>query len=261
MQASGKQGRGFRLAQISDCHLPEKPQTSYRGLNADQGLAAVLAALVRWQPDGIILTGDLSEDASRASYQRLAAVTRELGVPVCALPGNHDEPALMQEFFPNGPYAGPHLQQAGDWQLLLLNSARPGRIDGCLDEADLQAISGLLAGDQPAVLALHHQPLPIGAPWIDRYMLEQPEKLLEQLRHWQQIKVVTWGHVHQVFESRVDGVRFLSAPSTAANSLPNTQRFTLDPDGPACRCFELFADGGVESGILYAQQAGNAEPA
>ena len=67
-----KPGRGFRLAQISDCHLSADPDKPYRGLRADTGLEAVIAATARWQPDAVLVTGDLSEDASESSYQRLA---------------------------------------------------------------------------------------------------------------------------------------------------------------------------------------------
>jgi hypothetical protein len=35
-----------------------------------------------------------------------------------------------------------------------------------------------------------------------------------------------------------------------ANSLPRTERFTLDLDGPSCRWLELSPDGTVETGVL-----------
>jgi len=248
---------GFRLAQISDCHLPARADTPYRGLQADAGLMAVVKAVDAWRPDAVLLSGDLSEDASESSYCRLAEHIDSLGVPICALPGNHDLPELMQKYFPQGPYQGPFRELAGGWQLILFNSARPRRIDGCIDAADLQQLAAWmqleLAG--PALLALHHQPVPVGAPWIDKHRLEQPEPLLRSVADHLMIKAVVWGHVHQAFETAIGQARFMSAPSTAANSLPGTQRFSLDPRGPACRWLELFDDGRLESGILYATPA------
>jgi hypothetical protein len=47
----------------------------------------------------------------------------------------------------------------------------------------------------------------------------------------------------------------LGAPSTVANSLPQTRRFTLDLAGPACRWLELGVDGGVETGLLRPAQS------
>lgn len=247
------QSRGFRLAQISDCHLPASPATPYRGLKADPGLAAVVQAVAAWQADAVMLTGDLSEDASAPSYGRLAEQLQTLNIPVCALPGNHDAPEVMMQYFPHGPYLGPYLQKAGTWQLMLLNTARPRRIDGSIDIADLQQIAEWLQGADgvPTLIALHHQPVPVGAPWIDKHMLQEPQELLECVAQYPQIKGVVWGHVHQVFERVIGQARFVSAPSAAANSLPGTARFSLDPCGPACRWLELFDDGRLESGIIY----------
>ena len=248
-------GKGFRLVQISDCHLPASAEKPYRGLRADTGLQQVLAAVAGWQADAVLITGDLSEDASQASYQRLAGHIAELKVPVFALPGNHDLPGRMQRYFPQGPYLpypGSAVLQAGDWQLLMLDSARPGRIDGSIDARQLDQLQQGLQPGVPALLALHHQPVAIGTPWIDKYPLEQPERLLEFVAAHPEIKAVLWGHVHQAFETAIGGTRFMSSPSTAANSLPGSERFTHDPRGPACRWFELFDDGRLESGILYA---------
>jgi Icc protein len=253
-RTSSKQqpGRGFRLAQISDCHLPASADKPYRGLRADSGLEQVLAAVAGWQADAVLVTGDLSEDASESSYQRLAGCIAELDVPVLAIPGNHDLPVLMQRYFPQGPYPGSAVLQAGDWQVLLLDSARPGRIDGSIDAQQLEQLEQQLQSGVPALLVLHHQPVVIGSPWIDKYRLEQPEALLEFVAEHEEIKAVLWGHVHQAFDTQIGSTRFMSAPSTAANSLPGHERFTHDPAGPACRWLELYVDGTLETGILYA---------
>jgi Icc protein len=249
---SPDEGRGFRLVQVTDCHLPASPDKPYRGLNSDSGLRAVIAAVTGWQPDAVLITGDLSEDASAASYQRLAAEVAKPDVPVWALPGNHDLPARMQQHFPIGPYAGPVVQRAGNWQVLLLDSSRPGRIDGSIDPQHLEHLQQRLEKGVPAVLALHHQPVAIGSPWIDKYRLAEPEALLAFVAAQAEIKAVVWGHVHQAFETVIGGARFIASPSTAANSLPGCERFTHDPAGPACRWLELLPDGRFETGILQA---------
>lgn len=250
-QIQQNQNRRFRLAQISDCHLSTHPDTPYRGLSADAGLATVVKAVADWRPDAVMLTGDLSEDGSEASYRRLAEHIAPLNVPVCALPGNHDVPDLMQAYFSHGPYQGACVLPAGDWKLLLINSARPRRIDGSIDPGDLLRVQQYLQGDSPAILALHHQPIAIGAAWIDKYRLDQPDGLLACVADQPQVKAVVWGHVHQAFETQIGSTRFLSAPSSAANSLPASPRFTLDPAGPAFRWLELFPDGSLETGILH----------
>ncbi len=255
-QPQQKQSRSFRLVQISDCHLSANPVAAYRGVSSDAGLVAVIKAVANWRPDAVMLTGDLSEDGSEASYRRLAEHIAPLNVPVFALPGNHDVPELMQPYFPHGPYQGACVEHVGDWKLLLLNSARPRRIEGSIDPGDLLQVQQYLQGDSPAVLALHHQPIAIGAAWIDKYRLDQPDGLLACVADHPRVKAVVWGHVHQAFETQIGSARFLSAPSSAANSLPASPRFTLDPAGPAFRWLELFTEGRpggcLETGIIHA---------
>jgi len=250
-----KHRNALRVIQISDCHLAAEPDMPYRGRNADAGLRSLVPAIVAWRPDLILATGDLSEDGSAASYERLACHLRPIDAPIIALAGNHDDPAHLQRHFPEGPQSGIVSLRIGGWQMVLLNSARPGRIDGAISQDDIQQLQQLLDTDpdRPAVLALHHQPVPLGSPWIDRHMLKAPGKLLDLVTRRKQIRAIVWGHVHQAFESWLGNALMFACPSTAANSLAGTLRFVDDPDGPACRWLQLHATGMVESGLLRAR--------
>ena len=48
-------------------------------------------------PDAILVTGDIAEDQTSGAYQMLRDILEPAGCPVYCLPGNHDDPALMQE--------------------------------------------------------------------------------------------------------------------------------------------------------------------
>ena len=250
----GSSARPVRIIQVSDCHVPQNPATLYRGLNADRNLASLLPAMRHWQPDLILLTGDVSEDGSAAAYGRVSAHLSTVGAPVLALPGNHDDPAVMRRYFLAGPWSGPHSEKARNWQLLLLDSTVPGQVSGKLDSGALERLDRLLRESTAshALVALHHQPVPMNAEWIDRYALEQPAGLLDLLERHPRVRCVTWGHVHQDFEARRGEVLLLGSPSTVANSLPGTEKFALDLTGPACRWLELGLDGTVSTGVLRA---------
>jgi 3',5'-cyclic-AMP phosphodiesterase len=245
-------GQPFRLVQISDCHLAESATTPYRGKNADAGLQSLLPAIVDWRPQLILLTGDVSEDASPAAYGRVAGAIECLDAPICALPGNHDDDAVMSRYFSHGPWAGPLAVRAGEWQLLLLKSSVAGRIDGAINPVDLGELGARLRVEsgRPVLVALHHQPVVVGAAWIDRYMLQEPGRLLRLVEAHQQVRGLVWGHVHQAFASTLGRAQLLSCPSTAVNSLPATRQFQHDPAGPACRWLLLHADGLLETGLL-----------
>lgn len=242
----------YKIVQVSDCHVAANRRADYRGLNADRALAGLLPVIRRWQPDLIMVTGDVSEDASPASYGRVAAALNSVGAAVVALPGNHDDPAVMRRYFPQGPWDGPLLTGARGWQLVLLDSTARGEIGGVLSRDHLAALKGGLkrSASEHVLVALHHQPVPVGSPWIDRYALKNPEWLLALLDRDPRVRCITWGHVHQDFSAHRGDVRLLGSPSSVANSIPGKQKFTLDVAGPACRWLKLCRDGTVETGLL-----------
>lgn len=242
----------LRILQVSDCHVSADRHADYRGQNADENLESLLPAMRAWDPDLVLLTGDVSEDASAASYARAAGALEAIGSPLLALPGNHDQPAVMKQYFYRGPWRGAYAFEQGAWLLVLLDSTEKGGIAGSFSEHYLAGFEDLLNGSSAdfVLVALHHQPVSVNAPWIDRFPLENPEPFLKSVDQDGRIRGIVWGHVHHDFRIERHGAVLLGAPSTVANSLPETERFTPDPGGPACRWLELDREGGVETGLL-----------
>jgi Icc protein len=240
----------FRILQVSDCHLPENPQTPYRGHNADDNLGRLAGAVRAFGPDALVLTGDLSEDGSQASYRRMAGWAASFGVPVWWLPGNHDEPERMRPVFESAGFsAGPSVA-AGSWTLVLLDSRWPDDPAGELDAERLEPLKTLPAGG-PVGVFVHHQPIPVGARWIDRVGMRETARLWEQVAGRTPPRFIAFGHVHQRFRQSVDGVEVLACPSTAANSHPRTERFSPGETTPMARWFVLGKQG-FRSGLLAA---------
>jgi Icc protein len=248
----------LKLIQLSDCHVTASSCVPYRDEDPRTALMTIIKAVAQWGPDLVLATGDLSEDASAASYEFLAEAFARLKAPVWVTAGNHDDPASLRAHFDHCALDKAELvfegAKADDWRVVMLNSARPGAIDGQLDEDQLRSLDQLINQDKrPAVVALHHQPWPVGSPWIDRWPLQKPEALHQCLESGTGQRLVLWGHVHQALRFGSGKVVGLSAPSTVSNSLPGQQRFTLDATGPACRWLELEPGGGFRTGLLRPQ--------
>lgn len=244
--------KGILIAQVTDCHLPADPQQSYRGINPYLNLRTLLKSVKARKPDLLLATGDLSEDGSKRSYQALQARFRPLGVPVLALPGNHDDAGILAETFPGSPVDGIGVSEHGSWKIIRLNSCLPGKPEGRLSEKTLTELAGFLDnhGQSPLLIALHHQPVEVGSPWIDKYRLLEPHRLLGLIDRYSNVKAVVWGHIHQAFETYRGATAMLGGPSSAINALPGTQKFTADMNGPAFRWLELGEDKTVASGIV-----------
>lgn len=242
--------RPFTLLQLSDSHLSADPAASYRGQNADANLLRLLPACRLLAPDGLVLSGDVAEDASTEAYERAGRMLDGLAPRTAWIPGNHDDRAVMEPIFDRlGYQAGPVLEWGG-WQIVLLDSAVPNRPEGHLDDSRLAPLDEL-APERPALVFVHHQPLSVGSPWIDKYPLTEPARLWARLNATT-VKIVAFGHVHQAFSGEQDGIPCRSAPSTVANGQPGTARFTYDPTGPKARWYRLWPDGRWRSGIVSA---------
>ncbi|AKS43405.1 metallophosphoesterase [Wenzhouxiangella marina] len=240
----------FTLVQISDCHLAADQQASYRGENADRNLKRLLPGIAALAPDGLVMSGDLSEDASPESYARLAEIVKPMAPKRAWLPGNHDDRAVAAEVLAEPDFlAGPVLDWGG-WQLVLLDSAEADRPAGVVSDARLAPLEQL-DGERPALVFIHHQPLPVNAPWIDKYPLTQAERFWAKIDS-QTVRAVAFGHVHQAFKGEKNGVVCLSCPSTVANSQAETERFTPDPTGPKARWYRLHEDGRWQTGLISA---------
>lgn len=245
----------IRIAQLTDCHLMSSPEQDYRGKDSQQSLQRLMQSVREFAPELLLATGDLSEDASPASYKALQGNFEPLGIPVLALPGNHDDPALLAKTFNGSPVGNVEISQHGDWQIIRIDSTVPGTPAGRINTEALAELEQVLSQqpDRLRLIALHHQPVPVGSPWIDKYRLLEPEGFLQLIDQCAGIKAVVWGHTHQVFTQQRNGIAMLGSPSSVINSLPTVQNFTASELGPAFRWLELGGNGMVRTGIIAAE--------
>ncbi len=241
----------MRLLQVTDCHLASDPDADYRGESAQRNLDRLTVAVSAFAPDRLVLTGDLSEDASPASYERIVDWASGFACPVAWIPGNHDDRARMQAPFDAAGWDAGPVVEAGGWQLLLLDSAWVDEPAGRLTPDRLEPLTRLDA-TRPAGVFVHHQPVPVGATWIDKVPLEEPDGFWKAVEDAKGVRFVAFGHVHQRFRGQHLGIECLAAPSSAANSLPGMPRFTPGEAAPMARWFVLGDRGCWTSGLIGA---------
>ncbi|OSM04448.1 metallophosphoesterase [Magnetofaba australis] len=252
------------LLQLSDCHLfAEADGKLFDSIPALAPLQAVAADLRQSHPDATlgVLTGDLSQDESAASYAHCMAALSGCDLPFLAIPGNHDDVATMQQAFAQGGsirlFLG-ELRLAG-WRLLLLDSCDPdGDEGGLLGEERLAELDALLSKDPdtPTQIWLHHPPVGTGSAWFEAKILKDGAALLALLEKHKQVKGVVCGHAHEALDTTLpSGARLVSAPSTCVQFLPKTPTLHITAQPPGYRWHRLD-DGGVwETGVTWLQQS------
>ncbi|MEG4323481.1 MULTISPECIES: 3',5'-cyclic-AMP phosphodiesterase [unclassified Microcoleus] len=243
----------LRVAQITDTHLFAEIDRQWKGISTARTLQAVLDRLQQIQPppDLLLLTGDLSQDETPESYQRLVSLIAPLGIPAYWIPGNHDNIPVMTEILNQPPISPDKSWMLGNWQFLLLSSVEAGCDGGRLSPDSLQWLDSQLqqTGDRSVMIALHHHPLAIDCEIMDSMMLHNADEFFAIVDRYPQIKIVLCGHIHQEFQQQRGLVSYLGAPSTCIQLLPKTSGIVLDTIGPGFRSIELAIDGTWETKI------------
>jgi 3',5'-cyclic-AMP phosphodiesterase len=114
-------------------------------------------------------------------------------------------------------------------RLLCCDSSVPGRDDGELGPAQLAWLDRELGRDPdvPAVLAMHHHPVPSGIAFMDTIMLSDADRLAAVLEGHRPPARILVGHLHRSSAAMFAGALVTSAPSTWRQVL-----LDLDPSRP-----------------------------
>ena len=193
------------LVQITDTHIVERGTLLYGQADTARHLAETVSEInaMRPWPDLVLITGDLVEHPVPQTYGHFRDLISPLEMPVYLMPGNHDDPAIMCDFFrdtPLFPGEPPHYQYAIEgpgFRTLALNSHYDGSELPFFGARRLQWLQyELESSDQPTLIAIHHPPMKTGVGFIDMVGEQRHRELGELLTsHPQAIKVIC-GHGH-----------------------------------------------------------------
>ncbi|MBV8886017.1 MAG: phosphodiesterase, partial [Chroococcidiopsidaceae cyanobacterium CP_BM_RX_35] len=220
------------VAQVTDIHLFANKDQELLGLPTTHSFQAIVERLLALcpQPDLLLLTGDLSQDATPKSYGHIQSLLSPLSLPTYWLPGNHDCLKTMQRVLNQPPFSPHKAFEQNGWQFILLNSSVSGYVHGylsreILDELDFQLA---LANHRSTLVALHHPPFKVNSDWIDASTLQNPEEFFAVLDRHPQVKLVVFGHIHQEFNQQRQDVHYLGAPASSIQFEPQSSNFSLD---------------------------------
>lgn len=250
--------RPIKIIQISDTHLLADQQDELLCVKTSESFKTALK-LIQEKNHGIDLvlhSGDISQDGSLASYQRLADLLDGLNAPVYCMPGNHDNTNVMREVFPYKHISYERRVLRGNWQIIMLNSQRPGKVEGFLPKSELDFMEECLR-EYPthhSIIVFHHHPVPVDCEWLDHLGLTNADEFWQTLSHYPKVKNVLFGHVHQVVETEKQGVNCYSTPSTCIQFKRHKDTFGLEKLPPGFRWLDLYSDGHIQTGIERAKK-------
>lgn len=246
----------LRILQLSDMHLLADANDSYRGIPTFKLLESVVKYIAKkgTKPDLIVLTGDNSQDGTPASYQNLKSLlTEHFSCEILALPGNHDDSDELREQWQGKNINPSRYYSWRKWHLVLLDSTAPGLDDGFLAKSDLKFLAECMkkSNKDPVLIFMHHPAILTGTPYLDELNIINREAFLADLKQHSNIKAIFFGHIHQVFEAKKQGIKFYSAPSTCVQFKPKVKKFAIDhTQTPGYRWIELHEDGTFKTKVV-----------
>ncbi len=235
------------IVQISDTHLFGDKNATINGFNSYSNLQTIFNSIssLKEKPELIVVTGDLSQDCTAESYKHLYDFLLKSGIKYYLLPGNHDNVSIVNKVF-NYKWARENVDYSADykgWLFYFLDTSVYPEAHGELTQYQLQKLEDTLNKNKskPTLIFMHHHPLQISS-WLDGMILLDFDKFNSVVKQNPQIKGVLFGHIHQIFESNINGTFYGSAPSTSYQILPKTARFALDAVTQGYRLIELTTE-------------------
>ena len=251
--------RPLRLLHLTDPHLFADEAGEIYGVRTADTFAATLQHALMTAPgpiDALLVTGDIAEDGEPATYERFRRTMAALDLPVLCLPGNHEDRGMMTRVL-----SGPPLQVCGTrrfpgWRVVMLDSHLPGSDEGFIHTGELVRLERELVAalGEHVLVCVHHQPVPVGSPWLDAYGIVNAEAFLSRLGAHGNVRAVLFGHVHQASDQVCRGIRMISTPSTCAQFTPQTEGCIMDLAPPGFRWLELLPDGRIETEVIWLEE-------
>ena len=225
----------FSFVQISDHHLLASDNALHRGFSTAWAFRQVMAHIADTYAndiDFIISTGDLAQNGSEDEYafvSEMLSMEKESPapgpqrisfeglqrVPMYFLPGNHDSRYnFYRQLFPASRPA--ELVNAKfEYQGIRFICIDWGPTTNAnLNQQLLDFLSEALQQDQPAIIMMHHQVVPLGHALLDGFIAEDMDKFWNILAGHNILGIFS-GHVHTNYETHARGIPVFGTGATS----------------------------------------------
>jgi 3',5'-cyclic AMP phosphodiesterase CpdA len=230
-------GNAITFVHLSDVHLGEIEGEVFGGIDPLAQARRVLARIRQLDtpPAFFVISGDLSNDGSAASYDALQALLRDevdSSIPLLLALGNHDDRASFRRVFANNPDPTPdsrfgvpsgspdspynHSSLVAGLRVIVLDSTVPGEDHGYLEPEQLAWLDEQLAqpGPRGSLIVLHHCCRLASSSFdVTAFGLRNAADFEAVVARHPVLGVLA-GHSHQANTAPFAGTLHITAPST-----------------------------------------------
>ncbi|MBR2094706.1 MAG: metallophosphoesterase [Fibrobacter sp.] len=243
----------LKIGQISDPHIGET-ECLVQGIDVRKNFLAAYNSESMRDLDLLVLSGDLAnEDAEPGAYSFIANLLKESKVPVCVIPGNHDDVEVMGKFFDlEGRVCDGkcyYRYDIGGRSIFFLDSA-----DGTVSDKQLSWLESEAAKvEGEIILFLHHPPCYCGHKFMDmKYSMKNIHEVQAALARIKNLKHIFTGHYHFEKQVEIGNQIVYVTPSTQMQIDPNQSVFCLSSAAPGWRVIE-WGENFLESKVYFSR--------
>ena len=229
----------LKIGQISDPHIGEDSGL-VQGIDVRKNFLTAFQSDSMKDLDLLVLSGDLAnEKGEPGAYSFFIDVLKGSKVPVCVIPGNHDDLSVMEKFFDlkgkvhNGKCY--YRYDIAGRSILFLDSA-----DGTVSREQLSWLEEEASKIKDEVLLfLHHPPCLCDHNFMDsKYSMKNIDEVQATLSKIKNIKHIFVGHYHFGKDVAVGDKVVHVTPATQMQIDANQPDFYLQSTNPAWRVIE-----------------------
>ncbi len=243
----------MKFIHISDTHLIGDEYHSLYGIDPRFRLKKALQSINKWHKDAefIVITGDLSNDGSKSSYSRLEEILKNSTLPVFPILGNHDIRDNFRQFFPQ--YTSDNFiqysEKIGDKVFLFLDSVVENNQYGELCKERMAWLENQLKTHkkESIYIFMHHHPISCGLYEMDNVGNFKTQDIFwNLLKNYNNIKHISFGHIHRIMHSCKSGISLHSSRSTAFQVAFRTdckEEYLTNEENPTYAIIDINKDG------------------
>jgi len=239
---------GINVVQISDTHIFSDEKKELLGFCTLSRLEKVIDHILSASPtpDIVLITGDISQDETRQSYELALNRFERFDCPVYWIAGNHDNPSALNPIFRNSDkLIKLETLITQYWDFVSIDSCKRGTDDGYISTAEYKKFQSKIKKSQSdnknIVVVMHHHPLPVNTPLLDDCMLKNGSEFLEFVNSTQQIKLIMCGHVHGEYQIKQNGLVIETCPATCFQWVKGTSTVKTE-NTQGYKMFEFKSD-------------------
>ena len=200
-----------KILVISDMHFSQDNELLFGQYDAEQSFALLFQDMKAEQPDYVLILGDISNDGSVESYQKIKNYLLQLPGQKYAIMGNHDS-FNISNILCHSILMTDYLDIENHRFIFLSSYKGNGCDDGYLKNSEIKKLQDLFDRNKSNYLVIHHHFIKSNG-LIDDYILENHKEFCQTIAELP-VKAIFHGHVHNSYCANLGDIHIHAAPST-----------------------------------------------